>query len=177
VPSKTPILTDYLLENINFSRSINLLNTNDFKKLLSNKIHNVSKEIKSIKRITEKTISRLADIFEEDIFISIAPNWGGHQPAALARAKHNPDGLIDSIFHRHTMRMPSDPLQNWHHDLKRSSIFKKIDKQWKKEDTNILEYICNSYSDSIYPATHFFKIKFLSDSRYENASVQMKSEF
>jgi hypothetical protein len=159
-----------IIENINFSQANKILDKYEFFSIVSKKWTNVLNETKNIKRLTEKANAKLIEIFEDDLFVSFAPEWGGHQPAYLSNyihsEKYRPNGLADSIVHRHTMGICNE-LQRWHKELKNTDLFKTIDKQWSKMDSKYLELICGNYSDYIHAAAYLFYNIFKYDGRYD----------
>jgi hypothetical protein len=161
------MILDNILENIYSSMAVSVLTEYDFRNCLILKTDKIVKEFSKISRLTNKKIMALAEIFENEgkIFISIAPQWGGHQEDRLRMVKYNPTAFVDAIVHRHTMGF-SKELATWHKELKKSDIFNDIDKIWNKKDSEILKLIYNNYSDAHSASEYIFSLIFKNDDRY-----------
>jgi hypothetical protein len=155
-----------LLENIEYSRAEKIIYYYEFRNILEDKWNKVLDEVKNKKRLTENNRDKLMEIFEEDLFISFAPAWGGHQPQYLTNYIHGGNDLINSITNRHDIHINYD-LYNWHKELMETKIFEIIDNQWTKNDTDYLSLICNNFSNSIEAASYFFSQIYKLDNRYE----------
>ena len=159
-------MIENILENIHYSQAEGKISVNEFRNIVSNKWIKVQNEAKNIKRFTENTTLKLIEIFEEDLFVSFSPVWGGHQPVYLSTyIKSNQNNLISSIVENHT-KWQCNQLQRWHNDLKLTDIYNTIDKLWSKKDTEYLQYICQNYSDYINAAAYLFMHIFKNDERY-----------
>jgi hypothetical protein len=123
------------------------------------------KEFPKINRITNKIIKKLAEIFEEQLFVSIAPEWGGHQEYQLKAIKNDPMSFVNAVVHRHTMEFFKE-LAYWHIELKKSCIFKTIDKIWSKHDLECLKLIYDNYSDANSASVYLFELIFQNDDRF-----------